>query len=157
MSTFCEVPFKVWVGTRDGGKLISHKVFIKSFRKSPFTHKSVNLSFIIIHMKNKLTDLCGNWLLAKRRYKHFLWDDSEASNYASTFRRLIDLWCRFDFRRWTFCVDFWHIGWSRVVFCKHQRLRCRIGLGIRGGFAMPSWLMTDSLSKGWLIEVRFSG
>ena len=37
----------------------AHTVFIKSFCKSQFPHKSVNLSFIITRMKNKLTDLCG--------------------------------------------------------------------------------------------------
>ena len=39
--------------------LISHKVSIKSFGKSQFPHKSVNLSFIITDIKNKSTDLCG--------------------------------------------------------------------------------------------------
>jgi len=39
---------------------ISQKVFIKSFGKSQFTHKSVNLSFIITNIKNKLTDSCGH-------------------------------------------------------------------------------------------------
>ena len=39
---------------------ISHKVFLKSFCRSQFPHKSVNLSFIITNIKNKLTDLCGN-------------------------------------------------------------------------------------------------
>ena len=33
------------------------------FKRSQFLHKSVNLSFIITNIKNKLTDLCGNWLL----------------------------------------------------------------------------------------------
>ena len=40
--------------------LISQKVFIKSFCRSRFPHKSVNLSFIITD--TKLTDLCGNRL-----------------------------------------------------------------------------------------------
>jgi len=40
--------------------LISHKAFIKSFFKSQFPHESVNLSFTITNMKNKLTDLCGD-------------------------------------------------------------------------------------------------
>jgi hypothetical protein len=35
---------------------ISQKVFMKSFGKSLFSHKSVNVSF----MKNKLTYLCGS-------------------------------------------------------------------------------------------------
>ena len=43
--------------------LNSQKVFIMSFCKGRIPHKSVNLSFIITHMKNKLTDLCGNRLL----------------------------------------------------------------------------------------------
>jgi len=44
---------------------ISHTVFIKSFCKSQLPHKSVNVSFIITDIKNKLTDLCGNGLLQK--------------------------------------------------------------------------------------------
>ena len=43
--------------------LISLKVFSRSFCRSPFPHKSVYLSFIIIDIKKKLTDLYGNWLL----------------------------------------------------------------------------------------------
>ena len=39
---------------------ISHKVLIKSFCKSQFPHKSVNLFFILIIIKDKLTNLCGN-------------------------------------------------------------------------------------------------
>jgi len=46
-----------------GDALISQKVFIKSFFKSQFPHKSVKLSFIITNMKNKLTNLRGNRLL----------------------------------------------------------------------------------------------
>jgi hypothetical protein len=46
-------------------------VFRKSFCKSSFPHKFVNLSFIVTGIKNKLTDLCGNWLLF---HEHFLWD-----------------------------------------------------------------------------------
>ena len=42
------------------GILISHKVFFKSFCKIQIPHKSVNLSFAVDNMKNKLTDLCGN-------------------------------------------------------------------------------------------------
>ena len=41
--------------TEDG-----QKVFIKSFCKSQFPHKSVHLSFIITNVQHKLTDLCGN-------------------------------------------------------------------------------------------------
>jgi len=43
--------------------ILSQAVFIKSFCKSQVPHKSVNLSFIITNVKNKLTDLCGNGLL----------------------------------------------------------------------------------------------
>ena len=39
---------------------ISHKVFLKSFCRSELPHKSVNLSFTITNIKNKLADLCGN-------------------------------------------------------------------------------------------------
>ena len=38
----------------------SPKVFIKSFCKSQFLHKFVNLSLIITGTENKLTNLCGN-------------------------------------------------------------------------------------------------
>ena len=41
-------------------QIIAHKVFITSFCKSQFPHKSVNLSSIITSIKDKLTDLCGN-------------------------------------------------------------------------------------------------
>ena len=40
--------------------IVSQEVFIKSFGKSQFPHKSVNLSSVINNIKNKLTDLCGN-------------------------------------------------------------------------------------------------
>ena len=46
-----------------GSELITQKVFIKSFCKSRFTQKSGNSSFIITSMKDKLTDMRGNWLL----------------------------------------------------------------------------------------------
>ena len=39
---------------------ISQKVLIKSFWKSQVLHISVNLSFIITNIKNKLTNVCGN-------------------------------------------------------------------------------------------------
>ena len=42
---------------------ISQKVFTKSFCKSQFPHKFVNLSITITDIKNKLTSLCGNQLL----------------------------------------------------------------------------------------------
>ena len=38
--------------------LISHKVFMKPFCRSQLPHKSVNLSFTITNIKNKLTDFC---------------------------------------------------------------------------------------------------
>ena len=44
-------------------KSISRKVFIKSFCKRRFPHKSVNLFFMITDIKSELVDLCGNWLL----------------------------------------------------------------------------------------------
>jgi len=43
-----------------GTRLVSQKVFIKSFCKSQFPHKSVNLLFILVIIKDNLTDLCGN-------------------------------------------------------------------------------------------------
>ena len=42
---------------------ISQKVSIKSFCESQSPHKSVNLFFTLVIIKNKLTNLCGNWLL----------------------------------------------------------------------------------------------
>ena len=39
---------------------MSHKVFLKTFGRSQLHHKSVNLSFTITNMKNKLTEFCGN-------------------------------------------------------------------------------------------------
>ena len=44
---------------------ISHKVFLRSFRRSQLPHKSVNLFFTITNVKYKLTDLCGNSLGAE--------------------------------------------------------------------------------------------
>ena len=44
--------------TRD--TFIAQKTFTKSFFQSQFPYKSVNLSFIITNVKNKLTDLCGS-------------------------------------------------------------------------------------------------
>ena len=43
--------------------LISQKVFVGSFCKSQFRHKLDNFFFVIVIIKDKLTDLCGNWLL----------------------------------------------------------------------------------------------
>ena len=40
--------------------IMSQKVFIKSFCKSQFPHKFVNLFFILVMMKDKLMDSCGN-------------------------------------------------------------------------------------------------
>ena len=40
--------------------LVPQKVFIKSFCKSQFQHKFVNLFFILVIVKDKLTDLRGN-------------------------------------------------------------------------------------------------
>ena len=39
------------------------KVVIKLFCKSQFSHRSVNLFFISVTIKDKLADLCGNQLL----------------------------------------------------------------------------------------------
>ena len=50
---------------------ISQNLFVKSFCKSQFPHKSVNLSFSITNVKNKFTDLCGNWLLQNDFMKIF--------------------------------------------------------------------------------------
>ena len=38
-------------------------MFINLFFKRQFSHKSVNLSFVITNINNELTDLCGNCLL----------------------------------------------------------------------------------------------
>ena len=40
--------------------IISHQVFLKSFRKSQLHHESIDLSFTVTDVKNKLKDLCGN-------------------------------------------------------------------------------------------------
>ena len=45
---------------REKIEIIPQKVFIKSFGKSEFPHKFVELSFIIANVKNNMTDLCGN-------------------------------------------------------------------------------------------------
>jgi len=39
---------------------LSHTVFLKSFCKSRFPHKSVNLFFILVIVKDKLTDMWGS-------------------------------------------------------------------------------------------------
>ena len=41
-----------------GVSSLSHTLFFKSFCGSQLPHKSVNVSFAIAHMNNKLTDLC---------------------------------------------------------------------------------------------------
>ena len=43
-----------------GTYLVSHNIFFKSFCRSQLLHKSVNLSFIITNIKNRLTDLWGS-------------------------------------------------------------------------------------------------
>ena len=42
---------------------ISHKVFLTSVYNSQFPHRSVNLFFISVIVKDQLTDLWGSWLL----------------------------------------------------------------------------------------------
>ena len=37
--------------------LISHKIYLKSFGKSEFSHKSINLFFILVIVKDMVTDL----------------------------------------------------------------------------------------------------
>ena len=44
-------------------EFISHKVLMKLFCKSQFPHKSVNLFFKLVIVKDELTDLCGYWHL----------------------------------------------------------------------------------------------
>jgi len=44
----------------------SHKVSLKSFYRSQLPPKAVNLPFAITYIKNKLTDLCGNWLFKNK-------------------------------------------------------------------------------------------
>ena len=44
-------------------KLISQKVFTKSFCKSQFPHESVNLFFALVRMKDTFTNLYENRLL----------------------------------------------------------------------------------------------
>jgi len=46
-------------------------MFLKSFGTSQLSHKSVNLSFIIANIRNKLTDLCGKALL-QNNFEHSL-------------------------------------------------------------------------------------
>ena len=44
-------------------KLISQKAFIKSLCRSQVPHQFVDVSFTITDIKDKLANLCGNWLL----------------------------------------------------------------------------------------------
>ena len=43
--------------------LISQKVFTKTFCRSQFPHKFVDSFFVLVIIKDELTDLCGNELL----------------------------------------------------------------------------------------------
>ena len=54
--------------------IVSHKVLVKSFCKSRFPHKSVYLFFILVIVKDKLTDFWGELTSAKQLYRNFLWD-----------------------------------------------------------------------------------
>jgi len=47
-------------GGAAGRVLISQKVITKSFCKCQFPHKLVNLFFILVMIKDQLTDLCGD-------------------------------------------------------------------------------------------------
>jgi len=49
----------------------SHKVLTKSFCTSRFPHKSINLFSVLVMIKDKLTDLCGNCLLQNGFLKTF--------------------------------------------------------------------------------------
>ena len=51
--------------------LISQKVSTKWFFKTLFPQKSVNLSFITTHIKNKSTNLCENLLVQKKNMNTF--------------------------------------------------------------------------------------
>jgi hypothetical protein len=63
--------------------LISRKVFAKSFCKSQFPHKSVNLLFILaVKAKDPLTDLWGSWLL-QNDFKNTLCEISSAEHVSA--------------------------------------------------------------------------
>ena len=49
-----------WSVQRHDKKIISQKVFIKSFPKIQFPHKCVNLFVTLVTINDKLTDLYGN-------------------------------------------------------------------------------------------------
>ena len=56
-----KVGYREGDGEPEGGaSLISQKIFIKSFRESQFPHKSVTSFFILVTVKDKLTDLWGS-------------------------------------------------------------------------------------------------
>ena len=58
-----EIILADWSPPRIAGPvLISQNVSIKSFCKSQFPHKFVNIFFMFVKIKDMLTDLCGNRL-----------------------------------------------------------------------------------------------
>ena len=59
----CAYLSAVWGCTPSSQTLPSRKVFIESFRKGQFPHKSVQLFFILAIMKHRLKNMCGNRLL----------------------------------------------------------------------------------------------
>ena len=63
-------------------------VFIKLFCKSQFPHKSVNLFFILVIIKDKLTDLCGNLLLRKDFINTFWEIRSPGKEWSKRVRRV---------------------------------------------------------------------
>ena len=44
-------------------RLLSHTMYLLDGFRNPLSHKTVNSFFILVTMKDKLTDLCGNRLL----------------------------------------------------------------------------------------------
>jgi len=58
--TFHDVRQSVVCATSENPELISHKVFLKSFCKGQSPHKSVNVFFILVIVKDKLTGLWGS-------------------------------------------------------------------------------------------------
>ena len=53
-------PTAVLHADRRNDVFVTHKVFSKSLCRSQLPHRSINLSFTITNIENKLTDLCGN-------------------------------------------------------------------------------------------------
>ena len=47
-------------GGFEGGEIISHEVLLTLFFKRQFSHKSVNSFFVLVTVKDKLTDLWGS-------------------------------------------------------------------------------------------------